>query len=126
LSESSFFVLNLTAILSFVLCFWLFSFFLHQSQLVEHGNLIVEGAFNQRNIRTRNLKADGILEKIFLFLTHDDSREHVLHHTLTSIHSRPFAGIIPLPESAVSITLGDYFRIIGRMLIGQVERQIVG
>jgi fatty acid desaturase len=112
-------------ILSFVLSFWLGSFFLHQSQLIEHGNLFVQGTFQQRNLRTRNLKPAGIIEKVFLFLTHNDSREHVLHHTLTRIHSRPFPGAIPLPETAVYITMSDYFRLLGRMLIGEVNKENV-
>ena len=111
-------------ILLYVLSFWLGSFFLHQSQLVEHGNLIVEGTFQQRNLYTRNLKPAGILEKVFLFLTHNDSREHVLHHTMTNVHSRPFPGAIPLPEKAVLITLGDYGHILGRMLRGEVVKEV--
>jgi hypothetical protein len=100
---------------------WLGSFFLHQSQLVEHGNLIVAGEFKQRNICTRNLKPDGLFEKMFLFLTHNDSREHVLHHTLTSVHSRPFPGVIPMPEQAVFITLKDHLRNLGCMLRGDAR-----
>jgi hypothetical protein len=110
-------------ILSYALSFWLGSFFLHQSQLVEHGNLFVQGTFQQRNLYTRNLIPVGIFEKAFLFLTHNDSREHVLHHTLTSIHSRPFPGAVPFPEKAVSITLGEYFRLLGRMLVGEVNKE---
>lgn len=106
---------------AYALSFWLNAFVLHQSQLIEHGNLIITGAFNQRNIKTRNLKPAGIVEKVFLFLTHNDSREHVLHHTLTTVHSRPFPGEIPLPAEAVSITLGDYVRLVGRMLKGEVD-----
>lgn len=107
--------------LSYGLSFWISSFFLHQSQLVEHGNLFVEGTFRERNLYTRNLSPAGAPEKIFLFLTHNDSREHVLHHTHTRLHTRPFPGLIPLPEGAVWITLGDYVRILGRMLAGSAE-----
>ena len=107
--------------LSFGLSFWLGSFFLHQSQLVEHGNLFVEGTFKERNLYTRNLKPAGLAEKIFLFLTHNDSREHVLHHTHTRIHTRPFPGAIPMPPEAVWITMGDYLRILGRMLVGKTN-----
>jgi fatty acid desaturase len=105
--------------LSFGLSFWLGSFFLHQSQLVEHGNLFVEGTFKERNLYTRNLKPVGLAEKIFLFLTHNDSREHVLHHTHTRLHTRPFPGTMPMPPEAVWITMGDYLRILGRMLVGK-------
>ena len=111
-------------ILAFGLTYWLGSFFLHQSQLVEHGNLFVEGTFRQRNLKTRNLKPEGIFESVFLFMTHNDSREHVLHHIMTFIHSRPFPGVVPLPENSVMISLKDYFRILGRMLKGQEDHEI--
>ena len=111
-------------VVSYVLMFWTGSFVLHQSQLVEHGNLIVEGDFHRRNMRSRNLKPSGIAEKLFLFLTHNDSREHVLHHTLTNVYSRPFPGTVPLPEGAVMITLREYFQILQRMLAGRVDREV--
>jgi hypothetical protein len=111
------------ALLAFALTYWLGSFFLHQSQLVEHGNLIINGTFYQRNIRTRNLLPGGIFEKIFLFFTHNDSREHVLHHTMPDTHSRPFPGEFPLPESAIMITMRVYLRILGRMLVGKVDEE---
>ena len=91
---------------------------------MEHGNLIVEGDFHRRNMRSRNLKPSGIAEKLFLFLTHNDSREHVLHHTLTNVYSRPFPGTVPLPEGAVMITLREYFQILQRMLAGRVDREV--
>jgi hypothetical protein len=105
----------------YIATFWSGSFFLHQSQLVEHGNLIVAGNFKQRNLQVRNLGHSGIIERLFLFLTHDDSREHVLHHSMTAVHTRPFPGVIPLPEKAIIITLPDYVRILGRMLTGKVD-----
>jgi hypothetical protein len=89
---------------------------LHHSQLIEHGNLIAEGDWNVRNLLTRNLKANGILEKMFLFLTHGDSREHVLHHTLVKVYSRPFPGKIPMPEKAAYINFKNYLSIIWGML----------
>ncbi len=125
LSHLTFNVTLSQVLLSFGLIYWVGSFFLHQSQLIEHGNLIIEGAFSQRNIKTRNLQPKGLIEKTFLFLTHNDSREHVLHHTQTSVHSRPFPGTINLPEKAVFITMSDYCRILGRMLAGKVDQEIV-
>jgi fatty acid desaturase len=110
-------------LLMYALTYWFGSFFLHQSQLVEHGNLIINGTFNQRNIRTRNLLPKGIIEKLFLFFTHNDSREHVLHHTMPDKHSRPFPGEFPLPESAMLITMRVYLRILGRMLVGKVDEE---
>ena len=106
---------------AFVLTIWLNSVFLHHSQMVEHGNLVVEGNFQQRNAWTRNLNDNGITEKIFLFLTHGDSREHVLHHTLTSVYSRPFPHKVPMPKNAVYITIEEYLGVLGRMLRGDVD-----
>jgi fatty acid desaturase len=101
--------------------YWFNSFILHQSQLVEHGNLYVDGTFQERNIRTRNLKPSGPAEKIFLFFTHGDSQEHVLHHTLPGEYLRPFRGVVPLPAGAVQSTLKDYLKIAGRMLAGRED-----
>jgi hypothetical protein len=97
------------------------SFFLHQSQLVEHGNLIVEGDYKTRNIRTRNLRRKGIAAKVFLFLTHGDSHEHVLHHTHVQVYARPFPGYVPLPEGAVWITFGQYLGVLWDMVRGKLE-----
>jgi fatty acid desaturase len=108
-------------LMSYALTYWFGSFLLHQSQLVEHGNLIMDGAIRERNLQTRNLKPKGIIEKTFLFLTHNDSCEHILHHTMTVIHSRPFPGEIDLPKDAVYITMSDHFRILWRMLKGEVD-----
>jgi fatty acid desaturase len=103
-------------IIPYVITLWICSFVLHHSQLVEHGNLIAEGNWNQRNLLTRNLKGDGVLEKIFLFLTHGDSREHVLHHTLVTVYSRPFPGKVPMPEKAVYINIKGYLSILWGMV----------
>ena len=108
--------------LSFALSLWLNSFFLHQSQLIEHGNLIVEGNFEQRNLWTRNLTPSGIFEKAILLLTHNDSREHVLHHTKTKLYLRPFPGKEPFPPAAKNITLKDYAGVFVRMIIGAVDK----
>jgi hypothetical protein len=89
---------------------------LHHSQLVEHGNLFVPGEWKERILKVRNLRPKGISEKLFLFLTHGDSREHVLHHTQVGVYSRPFPGAVPMPDNAVYITLGDYAGILRGML----------
>jgi hypothetical protein len=99
------------------------SFFLHQSQLVEHGNLIVKGDYNAHNVRTRNLSGKTIAGRIFLFLTHGDAHEHVLHHTLVKIYSRPFPGSVPLPRGAVWITMGEFLGVLRDMVLGRVKVQ---
>jgi fatty acid desaturase len=103
----------------YVLTLYIGSAALHHAQMIEHGNLIVEGDLHQRDVASRNLRPVGLMAKIWLFLTHNDSREHVLHHTLAKVHSRPFPGRIPLPEEAAFITLEDYRHIIGDMLRGR-------
>ncbi|MGD0806438.1 MAG: hypothetical protein ABSA10_03010, partial [Anaerolineales bacterium] len=108
-------------VVPFAASIWLNSFVLHQSQLIEHGNLYVDGTFDERNVWTRNLKKAGVIESIILFFTHGDSEEHVLHHILNKQYLRPFPGVVPLPEKAVSITFRDYLGILGRILQGKPD-----
>lgn len=109
----------LTVVISYAAMLWTGSFFLHQSQLVEHGNLIVPGEWNVRNVKTRNLSGKGFFEKIFLFFTHDDSREHVLHHTMVRKYLRPFPGSEALPSGTTVIGFRNYFKILGDMVSGR-------
>lgn len=106
-------------VLAYAVFIWICSVALHHSQLVEHGNLIAEGDWNQRNLKTRNLRSATLLERTFLFLTHSDAREHVLHHTKVTVHSRVFPGILPMPEEAVYISLREYSVILLDMLMGR-------
>ncbi len=62
LSHAAFGVSLLQIVIPFVASVWLHSFALHQSQLIEHGNLYVDGTFDERNIWTRNLKKAGVIE----------------------------------------------------------------
>ncbi|HEG44620.1 MAG TPA: hypothetical protein ENH94_11295 [Phycisphaerales bacterium] len=94
--------------ISFLISFWLGSFIIHQAQLIEHGNVIVEGDYHERNMAARNLKNDTVFEKLFHFLTHGDTHEHVLHHTVVAVYSRPFPGKLPMPDDAVYISLKDH------------------
>jgi len=103
--------------LSYTINFWLCSVMIHHVQLVPHGNLIVEGDWNVRNMKSRNLKNDTLPQKLFHFLTHGDTREHVLHHTHVAEHARPFPGKVPLPTDAVYISLHDYAHVLWDMVI---------
>ena len=47
----------------------------------------------------------------------------LLHHTITTVHSRPFPEMITLPENAVYIVMNDYSRILSRMLKGEVDQE---
>ncbi len=103
-------------VLPYLINLWLCSFAIHHNQLIEHGGLIADGDIHQRNLATRNLKHDTVMQKTALFLTHNDPREHVLHHIMVKENSRPFPGTIPMPENAVYISLGDYGRILRDMI----------
>jgi len=52
-------------------------------------------------IQNKESEHAGIFEKVFFFLTHNDSREHVLHHTMTKNYLRTFPNTVPLQENAV-------------------------
>lgn len=99
-----------------LISFWLNSFFIHHTQLIEHGGLIVDGDIYQRNLATRNLRNKSIAERLFLFLTHHDSQTHVLHHTAVALYSRPFTGKVPLPDTSVIISMRQYLDILWRMV----------
>ncbi len=99
-------------LISFLAC----SLFIHHLQMIEHGNLIIEGDLQKRNVGSRNLKNDRFGEKLFNFLTHGDSREHTLHHTAVSVYSRPFPGKVPMPPESVYISLTDYAVILCKMI----------
>lgn len=98
--------------------YWGGSLIIHHSMLIEHGNLIVEDKLPQRNIRTRNLKSTGIIEKIVLIFTHDDPLEHTLHHSFPQSNTRPAPDNLSMPDGSVYITFWDYLGILKDMLIG--------
>lgn len=95
---------------------WVCSLFLQHAELVEHANLIVDGDHKERNIASRNLRRKTLAEKFFHLLTHGDAREHVLHHTLVAVYSRPFPGKVPMPSGSVYISLRDYAGIVWNMI----------
>ncbi len=101
---------------SYAMSIWIGSFVLHHSQLIEHGFIIVDGDLKQRNMATRNLAPKGPVERIFLFLTHNDSREHVLHHTQPKKYLRPFIGYEPMPENSQYLDIKQYLKILKNIL----------
>ncbi len=114
-------VFGLTAsqiVVPYLINLWLCSFAIHHDQLIEHGNLIADGDMHQRSMATRNLRHDTVMQKLVLFLSNNDPREHVLHHIMVKEYSRPFPDTIPMPENAVYISLPDY----GRILLSMVTR----
>jgi fatty acid desaturase len=98
---------------------WLGSLLLHHNQLVEHGNLIVAGTWEERNGRTRNLRCHTLPERAFAFLSHHDSREHIHHHTMARVYARPLPGRVPMPPDAVYISLRDFLGVLADMLAGR-------
>ena len=98
---------------------WLGSLLLHHNQLVEHGNLIVTGTWEERNARTRNLRCHTLIERAFAFPSHHDSREHIHHHTMARVYARPLPGRVPMPPDAVYISLRAYLWVLADMLAGQ-------
>jgi fatty acid desaturase len=115
ISASIFGVTVWQIIVPYTIGYWIGSLFLHHTQLVEHGNLIVEGDYHHRNIASRNLRRNGIPERIFHFITHGDMRQHVLHHTLVKLNVRPFPYRIPSPDDAVFISMRQYMGILWEM-----------
>ncbi|MDF5709908.1 MAG: fatty acid desaturase [Nostoc sp. S4] len=106
-------------IISYVITCWMGSFIVHHCELIEHGNLIVEGDLKERNLKTRNLKACGILERLFLFITHNHCLEHSLHHSISNIYTRPFPQKNVLPDKTVYISFSEYLVILKDMLTGK-------
>ncbi|UUV18354.1 fatty acid desaturase [Fusobacteria bacterium ZRK30] len=106
-------------IICYLLSIWMHSFFLHQSQLSEHGFLLKEGSYKERSLITRNIAPFGFVEKLFLILTHNDPKEHVFHHTLPGEYLRPFPNTVPLPKEANIVTLKKYFKLMLRGISGE-------
>ncbi|NEZ63611.1 hypothetical protein D0962_12595 [Leptolyngbyaceae cyanobacterium CCMR0082] len=105
-------------VVPYLFTYWGGSLIIHHGMLLEHGNLIVEGDLATRNLRTRNLKPKGIMDKIICFFTHNDVLEHTLHHTSPQFNNRPFPRMFPMPSNSTYITLSGYLNVLKDMLIG--------
>ena len=106
-------------LIPYFLTHWLTSVMVHHNELVEHGNVIVEGSLEERNSQTRNLQARGIFQQLFLIFIHQDCREHLLHHTQAKIYNRPFVEKYTMPEDAVYISMTEYIGILKQMILGE-------
>ncbi len=111
-------VSTMQILIPFLFTYWGGSLMIHHGMLFEHGNLIVEGNLNQRNLKTRNLRATGLASRIVLFFTHNDLLEHTLHHTSPRLNNRPFPRKYSMPENSNYITLSQHLGILRDMLIG--------
>jgi hypothetical protein len=97
----------------------------HHGQLIQHGNVISAGDRKQRTLATHNLVCEGIPQRVMHFLTHNDLRDHLFHHTMTQLHSRLFDGAVPLPEGATLFTMREYAGVLRDMALGR-ERVVDG
>lgn len=105
--------------ISHAVSFWIIGVLMRHNMMIQHRNVIAEGDQRQRALLTRNLKPAGVLERAFLFLMHQDCRNHVLHHTSAEVHSRVGHRQLAVPQGAVFITMRDYARILSDMLTGR-------
>ncbi|MEH2304272.1 fatty acid desaturase [Nostoc sp.] len=106
-------------LISYLMTCWMGSFVVHHCELIEHGNLIIEGNLKERSLNTRNLKSSGILERFFLFITHNHCLEHSLHHSPSNIYTLPFPQTNALPDETVYISFSEYLVILKDMLTGK-------
>lgn len=104
-------------LIPYVVGLWIGSLFLHHTQLIEHGGIIIDGDYHQRNVASRNLRRNGIVERVFHFVTHGDMRQHVLHHTLVKLNTRPFPYRVASPDEAVFISIKQYIPILWKMVV---------
>lgn len=80
-------------------------------QWIQHLGIVSDGSLAERNLLTRNLCSDTVVGWLLNFLSHDDAREHVFHHTEPKLNSRGLAGL-KLPPEAHTVTLSEYPRIL--------------
>jgi len=107
-------------LIAYAISIWATSFAHRHNEMIEHGGVIAEGSLAFRANQTRSLKPDSLLARYFLLITHDDSREHTLHHTqpernwrLQEEHARACSDWRP------RVSLTEYFQITLRLMAGQ-------
>ena len=111
------FDLSATAVVTaYLLAVWLGAAAIHHDQLLEHGNITIEGDLHTLNMATRNIKPPKLLDRAFLFMMHQDPREHVLHHTMGKFNSRPFPQTLAMPADALYISMGEYAKVLWNMV----------
>lgn len=98
---------------------WATSFAHRHNEMIEHGAIIAEGSLQFRASQTRSLNPKSLLARYFLLITHDDSREHTLHHTQPERNWRLEAE--PTRDSTdwrPRIDLIEYFGLTLRLMAG--------
>ncbi len=95
------------AIANFILMFWAGSLMTRHNQWLQHLGIFATGDEEARDLLTRNLRNETMLERLVNFLNHDDSVAHTYHHTEPRTYARLDPGLHPAPDH-VQITLPDY------------------
>lgn len=99
---------TLYLLLTFVLTAWLGAVVTRQSQWIEHLGIHANGcSLHERDMLTRNLPSNTTLGWLVNFYTHNDAREHVLHHTEPGQNLRAVDGL-SLPKEAHTTTVGEH------------------
>ena len=94
----------------FVLTAWVGAVATRQSQWVEHlGILENDLPLQERDMLSRNLSSATVLGRLFNFYTHNDAREHILHHTDPRWNSRGLNGL-SLPPGSQTTTIAEHWR----------------
>lgn len=102
---------GLFALANFLLMFWSGSVMTRHNQWLQHLGIIADGTAEARNLLTRNLKNETLLQRFVNFLNHDDSVAHTYHHTEPNQYTRLNPELGPAQDH-VQITLAEYASIL--------------
>lgn len=111
----------LFAAANFLLMFWAGSVMTRHNQWLQHLGIFATGDPDARDLLTRNLRNQTMLERLINFLNHDDSVAHTFHHTEPKTYARLDPELHPAPHH-LQITLPDYFAALAafcRQLFGK-------
>jgi fatty acid desaturase len=92
----------------FIVMCWSGSLMTRHNQWLQHLGIFAVGDDEARNLLTRNLRNQTMLERIVNFLNHDDSVAHTYHHTEPKTYTRLDPGLHPATNH-VQITLPEYW-----------------
>ncbi|MCC7377150.1 MAG: fatty acid desaturase [Verrucomicrobiales bacterium] len=97
------------AIANFIVMFWSGSLMTRHNQWLQHLGIFASGDEKARNLLTRNLRNETLLERTINFLNHDDSVAHTYHHTEPGSYTRLDSDLHPASDH-VQVTLRDYWK----------------
>lgn len=101
-------------LLCYIFTILVFSVLARIIQLIEHGDIFSDSAnYKERNMLTRNLSKNTLLEKIYHFYTRNDSYNHTMHHLKASeFHRLTEENSNKAHDSHNYISLKDFFNVI--------------